>query len=41
MCSTYGITLNLEEYSTEDIDDNLMTVPVEYKQVDFSEFRMY
>jgi hypothetical protein len=38
---TYGITLNLEESSTEDIDDILMSVPSEYNQVDFDEFRKY
>ncbi len=38
---TYGITMNLEDYTTADIDKALFMVPQGYKQVPFSEFRMY
>ncbi len=38
---TYGITMNLEEYTTENIEKTMFAVPAGYKQVPFSEFRMY
>jgi len=38
---SYGITLNLQDYLTADIDEGLLRVPDEYRQVDFSQFNMY
>ncbi len=38
---TYGITMNLEDYSTANIEQSLLEVPSGYQEVDFSEFRMY
>jgi hypothetical protein len=38
---TYGITMALEDYSTANIDKSLLAVPSGYKEVTFSEFRMY
>jgi len=38
---TYGMTMNLEDYTTADIDESLLAVPAGYQEVSFSEFRMY
>jgi hypothetical protein len=38
---TYGMTMNLEDYSTADIDESLLAVPAGYREVSLSEFRMY
>jgi hypothetical protein len=37
---TYGISMNLEDYNTANIDKALFMVPVGYKQISFSEFKM-
>jgi hypothetical protein len=38
---TYGITMNLEDHTTANIEKSLFMVPESYKQVPFSEFKMY
>lgn len=38
---TYGISMNLEEYNTENLDKSLFMVPEGYKEIPFSEFKMF
>jgi hypothetical protein len=38
---SYGITMNLDSYATADLKPGLLTVPEGYRQVEFSQFRMY
>lgn len=38
---TYGISMNLEEYNTENLDKSLFVAPEGYKEVPFSEFKMF
>ena len=37
----YGISLKLEDYTTTDIDQILLSVPEGYQEVEFNQFRMY
>jgi hypothetical protein len=38
---SYGITLNLDGFATDDIKPDLLAVPAGYRQVEFSQFKMY
>lgn len=37
----YGISLKLEDYTTTDIDQILLSIPDGYQEVEFNQFRMY